>query len=118
ETSADGRISFPSLEPGHYSVTAKKAGFETITQQAVDLAETAGVALELTMVPGLARSDSVEVRGTVMEVEENASVPNRLPPKAAKELPSRPATVADALPLTPGVVREPGGGLILSSSPE
>jgi len=27
-------------------------------------------------------------------------------------------TVADALPLIPGVLREPGGGLILSSSPE
>ena len=33
-------------------------------------------------------------------------------------MPNRPATVADALPLTPGVVREPGGALILSSSPE
>src|ERR1035438_9174887 len=36
----------------------------------------------------------------------------------AKEMPNRPATVADALPLVPGVVREPGGGLRISDSPE
>src|SRR5205085_8535639 len=57
-------------------------------------------------------------RGTVVEVEQNASRPNTLPPDRARELPSRPATVADALPLIPGVVREPGGALILSASPE
>jgi hypothetical protein len=33
-------------------------------------------------------------------------------------MPNRPATVADALPLVPGVVREPGGGLRISDSPE
>src|SRR6202022_4702566 len=40
------------------------------------------------------------------------------PARTGKELPSRPATVADALPLVPGVVRSPGGGLQISGSGE
>jgi hypothetical protein len=116
ETDAQGRLRF-ALPVGQYGIVVLKPGFEILERSDIDVGP-AGVALDLTIVPPLARTESVEVRGTVAEVEENASVPNKLPPKKAKELPSRPATVADALPLTPGVVREPGGGLILSSSPE
>ena len=116
ETDEQGFVSFGRLMSGSYTVTAKRDGFDKATRQGVELPATA--AIDLTLTSLTARSESVEVRGTVMEVEENASAPNRLPPSAAKELPSRPSTVADALPLTPGVIREPGGGLILSSSPE
>ena len=116
ETDALGHTSFAGLEPGSYALKAQKAGFETLEKQ-LEVAQP-GLTAELTMVPPMARSESIEVRGTVMEVEENTSAPNRFPPKDAKELPSRPATVADALPMIPGVVREPGGGLILSASPE
>lgn len=117
ETNELGRVVFSGMRTGRYTVTAKRAGFETLTRGDIDLGSNV-LALELTLVPSLARSESVEVRGTALEVEEATATPNRLPPNQAKELPSRPATVADALPLTPGVVREPGGGLILSSSPE
>jgi hypothetical protein len=117
ETSDIGHIVFGNLEAGRYSLSAKKAGFENIEKHGLELG-AGGLLLELTMTPQLSHADSVEVRGTVMEMEADASTPNKLPPKKAKELPSRPATVADALPLTPGVVREPGGALILSSSPE
>ncbi|MBI3208215.1 MAG: TonB-dependent receptor [Candidatus Solibacter usitatus] len=112
-----GHIEFANLRPGAYRITAKKAGFETVQRDEIQAA--AGlIRIDIGMTPTLTRTDSVEVRGTVMEVEESTSVPNKLPPKTARELPSRPTSVADALPLTPGVVREPGGGLILSSSPE
>ncbi len=117
-TDDQGHVSFLDLPVGSYKLTAAKAGYESLTAQRFELKTQAGLAIDLIMTSAIARSDSVEVRGTVMEVEENASVPNSLPAKAARELPSRPATVADALPLTPGVVREPGGALILSSSPE
>jgi hypothetical protein len=118
QTDENGRISFPNVRPGKYDVTAAKQGLETVERKVFEVAGSAPVTLELTMIPTLTRADSIEVRGTVMEVEDNASVPNTLPPSKAKELPNRPATVADALPLIPGVVREPGGALILSSSPE
>jgi len=34
------------------------------------------------MVPAIKRADSVEVRGTVMEVEENASIPEQAAARA------------------------------------
>ncbi len=111
-----GRISFLELRTGLYTVTATRDGFLPTEKKDIDLT-LGSVTLELVMLPLPTRTDSVEVRGTVAEIT-GASVPNTLPPEKAKELPSRPATVADVLPLTPGVVREPGGGLILSSSPE
>lgn len=116
DTDELGRLSFRDLRPGVYVVQAKKDGFQSVEKE-VDL-NLGSASIELTMVPALARTDSVEVRGTVLEVQESASKPNTLPPEKAKELPSRPATVADVLPLTPGILREPGGALILSSSPE
>jgi hypothetical protein len=117
ETDELGRVSFAGLTPGLYGLTATKAGLQTFEKKDLEVAAS-GVALAVTMVAPLTRHDTVEVRGTVLAVEESASEPNRLPPGKAKELPNRPATVADALPLTPGVIREPGGGLILSASPE
>src|SRR5271157_4526343 len=36
----------------------------------------------------------------------------------AEDLPSQPATVSDALPMIPGVVRSPGGGLMISAAAE
>jgi hypothetical protein len=117
ETDDTGHVAFAGVEAGQYNLTAAKPGFETVERKKLDLTR-GGTVVDLTMIPTLTRSDSVEVRGTVMAVEDNASVPNTLPPKTAKELPNRPATVSDALPLIPGVIREPGGALILSSSPE
>lgn len=116
-TDNSGRAFFASLPIGKYGLSATKSGFEPLRNHAIEVT-AGGVLLELAMVSIPARTESVEVRGTVIEVENSASEPNRLPPQKAKELPSRPTTVADALPLTPGVVREPGGGLVLSSSPE
>src|ERR1039457_1720339 len=56
-----------------------------------------------------------EVKGTAEPVEQGSSAPAELPAQTAKQLPSKPATVADVLPLLPGVVRSPGGGLLLSA---
>ena len=117
ETDELGHILFANLRAHRYRITATLVGFEPVEKQNLE-PQQALVALHLIMVPKITRSESIEVRGTIMEVEESTSEPNRLPPQKAKELPSRPATVADALPLTPGVLREPGGALILSASPE
>src|SRR5437016_10971644 len=88
-----GHVSFSHLAPGHYGIRAKKAGFETVDKQNLELASS-GLLLEVTMVAALTRSESIEVRGAVMEVEENTSLPNKLPPGTVRELPNRPATVA------------------------
>ena len=117
ETDDTGHILFARLMPGVYNITAQRNGFETAEKRNLNISGPF-LALSVTMTPLLTRSDVVEVRGTVAEVETNASMPNTLPPQAARELPGRPSTVSDVLPLTPGVFREPGGALVLSSSPE
>ena len=71
----------------------------------------------MTLVPALERTQ-VEVKGEGNAVEQGSSPATSVSGQLAKEMPSRPATVADALPLVPGVVREPGGALRISDSPE
>ena len=117
ETDAFGHVLFAGIRPGVHTITAQRNGLAQAEERDVNVIGPY-FALELKMVPLLSQTDTVEVHGTVAEVETNASVPNTLPPSAARELASRPSTVSDALPMTPGVFREPGGGLVLSSSPE
>jgi hypothetical protein len=116
DTIESGALRFLDLRPGVYALSVRKEGFDPFENNQLQL--TTGFNQTTAALKIVTRTDSVEVRGTVLEVEETTSKPNTLPPEKAKELPSRPATVADVLPLTPGVFREPGGGLILSSSPE
>src|SRR5258708_185589 len=116
-TGEDGGVVFPSLPGGRWSVTAAKEGFATVARKDGGLLETEPVTIDLTMVPA-ARRDSVEVKGEAAPLEQGAAPPMELPARTAREMPSRPATVADALPMVPGVVRSPGGGLQLSGSGE
>jgi hypothetical protein len=115
-TSDTGMASF-ALAPGHYILTATKAGVEA-AQSELEVGETGPVAIELTLVPALTRHDKIDVRDSTTPVEQNTSTPTNVPTQVAKDLPSRPATVADVLPLVPGVARSPTGGLQISGSGE
>ena len=64
------------------------------------------------------RRDSVEVHDTAPGVPPPASPATSVKPAEVKDLPSRPATVNDALPLLPGIVRSPTGGLRINGSGE
>src|ERR1035441_9173329 len=63
------------------------------------------------------RHDSVDVHDTAPEVQESSPA-TTVKPAEVKDLPSRPATVNDALPLLPGIVRSPNGGLRINGSGE
>jgi hypothetical protein len=116
-TDGKGRAEFTELERGHYEISAAKEGFEPIEKKQIDPPQAGNLSLEFTLTPKVQRA-SVEVRGTVSAVDQGSSPSTEIPPQIAKELPSRPATVADALPLIPGVARSPGGGLQISGSGE
>ena len=117
-TDESGHATFASLKPGRYTITGTKEGFEPLSQPDLLLAEGGSLSVELTLVPSLARKESIEVRDTATPVEAGSAPPSTVPTQDARDLPSRPATVTDALPLIPGVVRSPGGGLQLSGSGE
>jgi hypothetical protein len=116
DTDENGRAVFLELRPAKYHLSLALRGFEPIERD-LDLLPGVSLALELTLVPALERTQ-VEVKGEGTAVEQGSSPATAVSGQLAKEMPNRPATVADALPLIPGVVREPGGGLRISDSPE
>jgi hypothetical protein len=117
-TDQKGLARFTDLKPARYEIAAAKDGFESAQKSDLDLSQSLSASIELTLVPALARRDSVEVKGTAAPVDEGGSAPSDLHVHTVKELPGRPATATDALPLLPGVVRDPNGGLLLSAAGE
>ena len=116
-TGADGHAVLSGLRPGRYRLAASFGGYEKL-EEAIDLSgpeET--VKAFVVMAPSAART-SVEVTSEGSAVEQGSSTATTISKELAKNLPDRPATVADTLPLVPGVAREPGGALIISDSPE
>jgi hypothetical protein len=117
ESDAEGHAVFSGLKAAHYSLKASKDGLQTTERGDIVVAAGSSVAVELKM-GAMQHHESVDVVESIAPIEQGATVPTRLPPKAAKELPSRPATVAEALPLVPGVLRKPDGSLQISGSAE
>jgi hypothetical protein len=118
-TDEEGVATFTLDMPGSYEVTVSKTGFETLTRSAVEVPSGALVEVAFTAVPAIALKESVEVSARQESpVEQGASPPTQLQRAQVKSLPNRPATVADTLPLTPGVTREPDGGIAISGSGE
>jgi hypothetical protein len=117
-TDAQGQVTFSDLKPGLYTVLAVKDGCQPVRQADLVVEQSSAISLELTMVPALSHRDTVEVSATAPAVEQGASAPAALTAQTTNDLPTRPATVADALPLVPGVVRDPGGSLSISASAE
>ena len=116
ETDAAGHAAFPDVKPARYALTASKDGFAAAQVGALDVSASADTAIRFTLVPApAARQEGVEVKGTLEPVEQGSSQPATISTQDARQLPSKPATVSDVLPLLPGVVRSPGGGLLLSA---
>ena len=117
QTGPDGRAVFPGLKPAHYLLTVTATGYDQL-QREVDLSAAAGVtAITVELAPPVVRSH-VEVTAEASPVEQGSATSTTISRQLVKTLPDRPQTVADTLPLVPGVAREPGGALTISASPE
>ena len=73
--------------------------------------------MELTLPAQLSHREEVNVQATTEKLDP-AGAGQSIAASSAKELPSRPATVRDALPLTPGITRSPEGTLNISGNGE
>ena len=111
-TDESGQAFFPGIAAASYQITAAKDGFETARGNAGP-----DQPIRLILEPA-AQHESVEVAAIATPVDQNDAAAVELTPQQVKELPSRPATVSDALPMVPGVIRKPDGGLEISGSPE
>lgn len=118
QTDASGHALLPSPPAGHYEITADLAGFET-ARSAIDVpTPSQSTTVDLTLSEPAVHKESVQVEGTAPVIDQGSSTAKTIPADAAEQLPNRPATVADTLPLIPGVVRSPEGGLRISGAAE
>lgn len=116
-TDENGHAVFAQLASGRYTISASKEGFETAIKSDLEYQAGASVSVELTLYAAVTKQ-TMDVSDTSSSVEVTTESPTSVGGELAKEMPSRPATVSDALPLIPGVARKPGGGLQLSGSGE
>jgi hypothetical protein len=119
-TNAAGEARFPNILPGRYRVTIEAKGYDDLTtdievQPSVDQPSTTVDAL---LTPAGSHTDSITVQGVIDTPLAEANTPAVLERQQIKNLPDRPRTVIDALPLAPSVVRLPSGQLVLSGSGE
>ena len=73
-TDAKGQASFTDLEPRPYDISISKEGFEP-TRREIDLSMGNSASVELTLVPSLARRESVEVKATADPVGQGSTAP-------------------------------------------
>ncbi|MBV8551005.1 MAG: TonB-dependent receptor [Acidobacteriaceae bacterium] len=116
-TAADGRAALENPAGPNLLVSISREGFEAVENYPVTLSASGSTQIEITLAPNLQRKEQVDVRATADELNQNSSG-SQVATSAARELPSRPATVGDALPLIPGVIRSPQGALTISGSGE
>ncbi|HEX3876919.1 MAG TPA: TonB-dependent receptor [Bryobacteraceae bacterium] len=107
-----GEVTVASPLP-HCQISVAKEGFETVRRDVDNFSEPVRM-----MLAPAAQHQSIKVTAETSPVDSGSSAPTELAADKVKELPSRPATVADALPMIPGVARKPDGNLELSGSPE
>ncbi|HEX4274756.1 MAG TPA: carboxypeptidase regulatory-like domain-containing protein [Bryobacteraceae bacterium] len=121
ETSASGEAKITGLAPGRYRVTIAAKSFDELTTD-IDIeppsADAPATAIDAILTTGGAHKDSITVQGVIETPLEEANTPTVLERQQVRNLPDRPRTVGDALPLAPGIVRLPNGQLRLSGGGE
>jgi hypothetical protein len=117
-TDATGKAA-AELPPGRYVLRVTKKDYipneSRLDVRPSDSGEKIEVALSHV---GLSKQQ-VTVEGAASNpVEEASRLPAALTPQQAAQTPSRPATVKEALPLVPGVVRDKNGNLAIAGYAE
>lgn len=115
-TQTMGVADFSNVPCGDWTVQATKAGFDE-TNLPLHVTDQATVEISLILNPQIAHS-ALTVSESAPTVEQSSSQSTELHPSEVKLLPTNPATVTDALPLVPGVVRAANGELKLDGSGE
>ena len=113
-TGTGGFAEFAGVPCGAWDVTASKEGFETI--RASTAVNGAGVHPVTLRLEPQKVSTEVNVTETLPPVEQGVAASKELRPEEIKTLPSNPATVEDALPLEPGVLRTPDGQITVDGA--
>lgn len=116
-TDAVGKVTLTVNLPGTYSLKIEKKGFlptETTLEvsEGGSAAQDVDIDIDVVLSAVVLSRQSVEVKGEASNpITETSSGPTTLAPAKAEDTPLRPATLVDALPLIPGIVRGPDGSV-------
>jgi hypothetical protein len=113
---SSGTSDFEKLECGIWHVTVSKEGFEPAAKS-IEITNASRSEVSLILNPQMQLS-KVDVTDTVPPIEQSASASNEIRPSEVHDLPTNPATVSDALPLIPGVIRGFDGELKIEGTGE
>ena len=111
-TSAAGKVTLAVKTAGSYSLNIQKKGYLPL-ETALEVSESNRTQdIDVVLSESALSEQSVVVKGEASNpVTDTTSSPTTLAPSKAKDTPLRPATVVDALPLIPGIVRAPDGSV-------
>jgi outer membrane receptor protein involved in Fe transport len=107
-TSASGTYSFVNLNPGSYSVTVSKTGFQSFTQNAVDV-QIGGATRVNTTLPVGGAGETITVTAAPAQLQtDSPSLGGVVEGQQVVESPLNGRNVNNLLDFVPGVI--PGGG--------
>src|ERR1039457_4258216 len=111
-TSPTGKVTLVVNGAASYSLRIQKKGYLS-TETTLEVAESNSAQdVDVVLSEAALSQQSVEVKGEASSpVTETAGSPATLPTAQAKNSAIRPATLADALPLIPGIVRAKDGSV-------
>jgi len=111
-TDAAGRATATLQGRSGLRLTVSKQGYLATSTVLETKANTGPTEVEVVLSKAELSQQSIEVHGTASNpVVEESSSQSAIAPAQAQEIPGRPATLADTLPLIPGVVRASDGSV-------
>jgi hypothetical protein len=114
-----GELVFNNVQPGTYQVAVSKEEFQPDSQDNVVVEPATPIEIVFVLSPKIKITDTVTVKPAADPAVETGTVaPSQLQASQIKAVPTKPATVSDALPYIPGVVRTPQGELKISGRDE
>jgi Carboxypeptidase regulatory-like domain/TonB dependent receptor len=118
-TNVAGEVEFTTLTPANYQVTVSKVSFEPLTASNIIMTAGAQVEVRVTMIPKIELKEAISVKADRdTQLDKGASPAVELQRAEVETVPSKPATVADTLPLVPGVVRTSDGEMNIAGAAE
>ena len=118
-TNDAGRAEFAAVPDGAYDISASKPGFQLAVQKNIAVRNGSLELIEIVLSPLLTVKEEVSVAaGAQVSLEQSSSPQSEIARAEVKQLPTRPATVKDALPLVPGVLQSADGQIQISGMSE
>jgi hypothetical protein len=117
KTDAAGKVTLQVNLPGTYSLNIQKKGYlpadtSIEVKDGNPAAQDIDIDIDVVLNTVTLSKQSVEVNGEASNpLTEPSTSSTTLAPENAKDTPLRPATLVDALPLIPGIVRGPDGSV-------